>query len=168
MVTQDATETSVIWRAADGKLQFEWSIEKSFVLDGYPYDYFNNRSVDKEFPFPDEVSLTIIQGVTPCVENVLWQNFTVDPTLTIIFAEDPSQPTSKSGKKVPVAAIVVPIVVIVLIVVIIVVLFMTIPSFRLLITPHHKRTMMAKSKKSSSIQDDNRQATWSKAEKPQN
>lgn len=138
---------------------FDWTIQKDFILDGYPYEYPYNRSATEFLDVGIPLTANLLQGVTACVDNVRWNSFAVDPTVTMLFVQDPNQPPT-SGKKVPIAAIIVPVLAAVLIVVIIIILFITVPSFRLMITPYQKRNMDVKDN------EDIGRGTWSKGQKP--
>lgn len=150
------------WMSTDNKSRFDWIVEKNFVLDGYPYSYTSNRTYKAEYPFPSTFTLSVFQGVSPCVDNTRWISFAVDPTLALLFTGGSldDSPTKGSGKKVPVAAIVVPVVLILAAVAVIVLLVVFVPAVRFAVLPYRKRD--AKRDKSQL----STQKGWSEGQKP--
>lgn len=159
----DAINSEVHWISADNQTHFDWTIEKDFILDGYPYGYSDERSESGAYTFTDTLSLTILQGVSACVDNARWTSFSVDPTLGLLFTGGSldSSPSTSSGKKVPVAAIVVPVVLILVIVIVIVLLVSFVPAVRYAVLPYRKRD----SKRGNTGQTD-RSSGWNQGQKP--
>lgn len=154
-------KTSVIdWVAKDNKTSFSWSVEKDFVLDGYPYGYLDNRTNNGSYVFEQEISLSIMQGVAACVDNLHWKTFSVDPTLALLFSADPSIPAAP-GKKVPVVAIVVPVVLVCAVIIVIILLVVFVTPVRHFFMPYRKREEQRIQTEMS-----DRQPTWNKAAKP--
>lgn len=129
------------WRDLQNKSSFYWEVEKDIVLDGYPYEYNEARSLNMtglEIP-PDFGSIAYIQGATACVGNHRWTQLTIDPTFTSLFAAQPtSKPASPKSRLNP-AAYAVPIALVVLAIVVIIILMATVPAVRYKLLPFSKR-----------------------------
>lgn len=147
------------WTAADNKTFFSWTVEKDFVLDGYPYSYSEARSNSGAYTFESEFYLSVMQGVAACVDNIHWNTFSVDPTLALLFTADPTIPMAPS-KRVPTVAIVVPVVLVCVIVAVIILLILFVAPVRYFFLPYRRRAEVG------STELPTRKSTWNNAEKP--